>query len=50
MGDEVSQKVSAQATALGLNPEVYKALQAVDAEARTGRRSTTWSTRCWSTG
>jgi thimet oligopeptidase len=31
VGDEVSQKVSAQATALGLNPEVYHALQAVDA-------------------
>jgi thimet oligopeptidase len=30
-GDEVSQKVSAQATALSLNPEVYHALQAVDA-------------------
>jgi thimet oligopeptidase len=33
VGDEVSQKVSAQATALGLNPEVYRALQAVDAGA-----------------
>jgi len=33
LGDEVSQKVSAQATALGLNPEVYHALQAVDAGA-----------------
>jgi thimet oligopeptidase len=31
LGDEVSQKVSAQATALGLNPDVYHALQAVDA-------------------
>ena len=31
VGDEVSQKVSAQATALSLNPEVYHALQAVDA-------------------
>ena len=30
VGDEVSQKVSAQATALGLNPEVYNALKAVD--------------------
>jgi thimet oligopeptidase len=30
VGDEVSQKVSAQATALSLNPEVYHALQAVD--------------------
>jgi len=30
VGDEVSQKVSAQATELGLNPEVYHALQAVD--------------------
>jgi thimet oligopeptidase len=29
-GDEVSQKVAAQATALSLNPEVYHALQAVD--------------------
>ena len=33
VGDEVSQKVSAQATALALNPEVYHALQAVDAES-----------------
>jgi len=33
LGDEVSQKVSAQATALGLNPDVYHALQAVDAAA-----------------
>jgi thimet oligopeptidase len=33
LGDEVSQKVSAQATALGLNPEVYHALQAVDTGA-----------------
>ena len=31
VGDEVSQKVSAQATALGLNPDVYHALQEVDA-------------------
>jgi thimet oligopeptidase len=31
VGDEVSQKVSAQATALSLNPNVYHALQAVDA-------------------
>ncbi|HEY4380394.1 MAG TPA: M3 family metallopeptidase [Acidobacteriaceae bacterium] len=31
VGDEVSQKVSAQATALSLNPEVYHALQGVDA-------------------
>jgi thimet oligopeptidase len=31
VGDEVLQKVSAQATSLSLNPEVYKALQAVDA-------------------
>jgi thimet oligopeptidase len=31
VGDEVSQKVSAQATALSLNPEVYHALQAIDA-------------------
>src|ERR1035437_4619298 len=31
VGDEVSQKVSAQATALSLNPDVYHALQAVDA-------------------
>jgi thimet oligopeptidase len=31
VGDEVSQKVSAQATSLSLNPEVYHALQAVDA-------------------
>jgi thimet oligopeptidase len=30
VGDEVSQKVSAQATALSLNPDVYHALQAVD--------------------
>jgi thimet oligopeptidase len=30
VGDEVSQKVSAQATALALNPEVYHALQAVE--------------------
>jgi thimet oligopeptidase len=30
VGDEVAQKVAAQATALSLNPEVYKALQAVD--------------------
>lgn len=30
VGDEVVQKVSAQATALSLNPEVYHALQAVD--------------------
>jgi thimet oligopeptidase len=33
VGDEVSQKVSEAATALGLNPEVYRALQAVDAGA-----------------
>jgi Zn-dependent oligopeptidase len=33
LGDEVSQKVSAQATALGLNPDVYHALQAVDTAA-----------------
>jgi thimet oligopeptidase len=31
VGDEVSQKVAAQATALSLNPDVYDALQAVDA-------------------
>ncbi len=31
VGDEVSQKVSAAATALGLNPDVYHALEAVDA-------------------
>jgi len=30
VGDEVVQKVSAQATALSLNPDVYHALQAVD--------------------
>jgi thimet oligopeptidase len=30
VGDEVSQKVAAQATALSLNPDVYHALQAVD--------------------
>ncbi len=30
VGDEVSQKVAAQATALSLNPDVYKALQAID--------------------
>src|ERR1017187_820329 len=30
VGDEVSQKVSAQATALSLNPDVYHALQTVD--------------------
>jgi thimet oligopeptidase len=30
VGDEVSEKVSAQATALSLNPDVYHALQAVD--------------------
>ncbi|HEX9201095.1 MAG TPA: M3 family metallopeptidase, partial [Acidobacteriaceae bacterium] len=33
VGDEVVQKVSAQATALSLNPDVYHALQAVDAKA-----------------
>jgi thimet oligopeptidase len=33
VGDEVSQKVSAQATALGLNPDVYHALLAIDATA-----------------
>jgi thimet oligopeptidase len=33
VGDEVSQKVSAQATALSLNPDVYRALQAVDASS-----------------
>ena len=32
VGDEVVQKVSAQATALSLNPDVYHALQAVDAK------------------
>ena len=32
VGEEVSQKVSAAATALALNPEVYRALQSVDAE------------------
>jgi thimet oligopeptidase len=31
VGDEMERKVSAAATALSLNPEVYKALQAVDA-------------------
>jgi thimet oligopeptidase len=31
VGDEVSQKVSAQATALSLNPDVYHALEAIDA-------------------
>jgi thimet oligopeptidase len=36
VGDEISQKVSAQATALSLNPEVYHALQAIDTtEANT---------------
>jgi thimet oligopeptidase len=33
VGDEVSQKVSAQATALALNPDVYHALEAIDATA-----------------
>lgn len=32
VGDEVSQKVAAVATALGLNPDVYHALQAVDTQ------------------
>jgi thimet oligopeptidase len=36
VGDEVSQKVSAQATALSLNPEVYHALQALDAAGGAG--------------
>jgi thimet oligopeptidase len=31
VGDEVSQKVAAQGTALSLNPDVYRALQSVDA-------------------
>ena len=39
VGDEVSQKVSAVATALALNPDVYHALQAVDAKtANTATR------------
>ena len=33
VGDEMQQKVSAAATALSLNPEVYHALEAVDAAA-----------------
>ena len=31
VGDEVSQKVAAQATALSLNVDVYQALKAIDA-------------------
>src|ERR1019366_9820683 len=39
VGDEVSQKVSAAATALALNPDVYHALQAVGAKtANTATR------------
>jgi Zn-dependent oligopeptidase len=33
VGDEISQKASAASTALALNPEVYQALQAIDAGA-----------------
>src|SRR5580704_3034515 len=46
VGEEVSQKAAAAATALSLNPDVYHALQAVDV-SRLGASPADVATKCY---